>query len=151
MSAEGVPVGKPEYIKRVVGWILDDTRHAPVLREKAWQGRCLSGVYDGKSAKIRDLVTLAYLRGVYRGASCAWEAKQPVVLRATHPAAASAEREGAWKAMVEALTFYADLDENGNVQRFSDSNYTGDPDDVTYDRGAKARAALAAARATKEV
>lgn len=41
----------------------------------------LDKLYTGKSKRIYKLVREAYMRGVRRGASCAWEAQQPIVLR----------------------------------------------------------------------
>jgi len=75
-------IDKAAYIEKVTGWLVDNSeKHYPGLAEVARSGTGLDGVYAGKSMRLHRLVRLAYLRGVRRGASCAWEAQHPVVLR----------------------------------------------------------------------
>ena len=71
---------RTEYIERLTKWLMPD-RKDPELAAQARESTGLGGVYTGESARIMRLVHLAYLRGVRRGASCAWEAKQKIVLR----------------------------------------------------------------------
>lgn len=90
-SARDVTVGpvslrdgfRPErhyFIERITGWLMPD-RNDPDLAVQARESTSLDGVYAGKSRRIHQLVRLAYLRGVRRGAAAAWEAQQPIVLR----------------------------------------------------------------------
>lgn len=72
---------KAEYIERVTRWLMPD-RDDPELAAAARERTTLDGVYGGTSQRIHGLVRLAYLRGVRRGAGCAWEAQRPVRLRA---------------------------------------------------------------------
>ena len=71
---------RAEYVERVTRWLMPD-RKDPELAAEARATGGLSDVYRGKSARSHRIVHLAYLRGVRRGASCAWEAQQKVVLR----------------------------------------------------------------------
>lgn len=73
---------RDEYVEKVVGWALDaDERYWPGLAAEARAAGGLSGVYEGKSARLHRMVRLAYLRGLRDGARYAWEARQPVVPR----------------------------------------------------------------------
>lgn len=69
-----------EYIERITRWLMPD-RNDPALAADARASTTLDGVYGGKSPRIYRLISLAYLRGVRRGASVAWEARQPISLR----------------------------------------------------------------------
>lgn len=73
-------MSRDAYVDKVTRWLMPD-RKDPELAAAARERSTLDGVYNGKSARIRRLVRLAYLRGVRRGAGCAWEAQQPVHLR----------------------------------------------------------------------
>lgn len=74
---------KATFVERVTAWLMRDDKPDRALPVEARASFGLDGVYDGESAHIRRLVTLAYLRGIRRGAACAWEAQQPIVLRDT--------------------------------------------------------------------
>jgi hypothetical protein len=73
-------MSRNEYVERLTRWLMPD-RDDPELAAQARERASLDGVYTGKSARIQRLIRLAYLRGVRRGAGCAWEAKQPFSLR----------------------------------------------------------------------
>lgn len=73
---------KDEYIDKLTDWLVCAKHlHTDDLIADAKAGTSLSGVYAGGSARIWRLVRLAYLRGVRRGASITWDAKQPITLR----------------------------------------------------------------------
>lgn len=71
---------REEYVEKITRWLVDWDKD-PELSKRVRESTGLDGVYRGTSQRIRDLVKLAYLRGCRRGASCAWEAKQPISLR----------------------------------------------------------------------
>ncbi len=73
-------ITRDDFVSKVADWIINS--ESPEMQEKARQDRGLNGIYGGKSAKIHRLIRLAYLRGVIRGASAAWEATcVPIVPR----------------------------------------------------------------------
>jgi hypothetical protein len=75
-------MSREEYIEAITRWLMPDQGDPEFAAEvRAKTG--LDGVYKGKSWKTTRMVKLAFLRGVRRGAGLAWEARQPVVLRAS--------------------------------------------------------------------
>lgn len=70
---------KAHYIERLTSWLMP--KEADPDREAVLEHTTLDGLYRGKSTKIRRLIRIAYLRGVRRGASIAWDARQPICLR----------------------------------------------------------------------
>lgn len=71
---------KETFVEKLTAWLMPDAQD-PELADEARRCMTLDGVYSGRSARTHRLVRLAYLRGVRRGAGCAWEAQQPVRLR----------------------------------------------------------------------
>ena len=71
---------KADYIERITRWLMPD-RKDPEMAAQARERSTLDGVYTGKSAKIYRIMHLSWLRGVRKGATCAWEARQKVYLR----------------------------------------------------------------------
>ena len=67
-----------EYIERVTGWLMPDDTDPELANDARATGEPL---YTGSSERIARLVRRAYLRGIRRGASCAYEAMQPVTIR----------------------------------------------------------------------
>ncbi len=73
---------RKDYVQIVTRWIIDASVKDDGALDEAVRGHhTLDGVYRGKSARIHRLIRIAYLRGVQRGASCAWESQQPITLR----------------------------------------------------------------------
>ena len=86
---------KAEYVEKVIGWIIDASdRLYPGVAVTAREKSTLDGVYEGKSARLHRLVRLAYLRGCRRGATCAWEAQQPIVMRLQEASSSQDEEVG---------------------------------------------------------
>ncbi len=75
---------RANYIEKITRWLMPD-RQDPELAAEARASTMLDGVYKGDSRRITRLVRLAYYRGIRRGASSAWEAAQPIVLRDLEP------------------------------------------------------------------
>ncbi len=71
---------KAVYVEKITGWIVDFDKDAELAADVR-ANPTLDGIYSGKSQKIHRMIRLAYLRGVRRGAGCAWDAKQPITLR----------------------------------------------------------------------
>ena len=69
---------RAEYVEKITRWLVDWRGTPKEISEAARRSTGLDGVYRGKSPRIHRLVWLAYLRGVRRGASMAWEARQSV-------------------------------------------------------------------------
>lgn len=67
-------ITRDDFVSKVTDWIIHSDANDKEIQELAKSDKGLNGVYGGKSAKIHRLVRLAYLRGVIRGASAAWEA-----------------------------------------------------------------------------
>lgn len=72
---------KATYIDRVTRWLMPTE---PELLADVMRNISLSGLYTGRSRNIHRLILVAYCRGVRKGASSAWDARQPIVLR-TNP------------------------------------------------------------------
>ena len=70
---------RDEYINKVTDWAY--SRESDEMKARILEAKRLDGVYTGKSKRIRDLVRLAYMRGVRAGAGMAWEAQQKMELR----------------------------------------------------------------------
>lgn len=63
------------YIERVTGYLI------PKEDENSRAHTTLSGLYSGNSKRIHDLIARAYRRGIRRGASAAFSARQPITIR----------------------------------------------------------------------
>ena len=72
---------RDEYVEKLTEWVVNNREYTDELIADVKGGKCLDGVYSGSSRATHRLVLLAYLRGVRRGASLAWDAQQKVVLR----------------------------------------------------------------------
>jgi hypothetical protein len=66
---------RDEYIESVTGYLI------PEDDEDSRSSMTLSGLYGGDSRRIHDLISRAYRRGIRRGASAAFSARQPVTIR----------------------------------------------------------------------
>lgn len=97
---------RAEYVERIVGWLMP--KDDPELATRARESTGLDGVYTGKSARIRWLVRLAYMRGCRRGASSAWQARQPIGFRGVSP---SGLRLAEMVERVQAVLAEADADD----------------------------------------
>ncbi len=74
--SEARKLTKAEFIERYTKWMLrqDDAEFVA----EATKCNTLDGLYRGKSQKIYRLISLAYHRGMRRGAGAVWEMSQPL-------------------------------------------------------------------------
>lgn len=74
-------VARDEFVERLTCWMLRK-RDAEYAKD-ATASSYLDKLYEGSSARIARLISIAYHRGVRRGVGLVWESRQRIGLRAS--------------------------------------------------------------------